>query len=128
MEDADEVVDVNASGAFVPLGCMPCDHDELDEWIAVGMPDEWCIGLGYVRQCHGDADGLSETKGNFWVYVADLTTLLSGWGKPYPEVGTDVAADFDHKAETKGKFRVYVNDLAILLDNWGTSAVEPNCP
>jgi hypothetical protein len=128
MEDADEVVDVNATSCAVVLGCMSSGHDDYAEWMAVGQPDEWCESEGYPRQCHGDADGASETKGEYWVYVADLGILLSGWGKAYPAVGSDIAADFDHAAETKGEYRVYVNDLTILLANWGTSSVDPNCP
>jgi hypothetical protein len=102
-----------------------CDADDYNEWAnVVGRPDCWC----YPRQCHGDADNASETKGNYWVYVADLTILLSGWGKAIGDMSdNEICADFDHAAETKGDYRVYVADLGILLANWGTSAVDANC-
>ncbi|MHC4361366.1 MAG: hypothetical protein ACYSTZ_00960, partial [Planctomycetota bacterium] len=74
MEDPDEVVDVNSTGCTEgECHCFP-DQPDCGEWVSVGQPHCWCGGHGYYpRQCHGDADGLSETKGNFWVYVADLT-------------------------------------------------------
>jgi hypothetical protein len=123
MEDADEVVDVNVTGLPIPSGCFPVDHPDCPVWVDAYRPDCWCNPC----QCHGDADGLSETKGNFWVYVADLGSVLSVWGMSSPTVSMGDCANFDHKAETKGNFPVYVGDLTILLANWGTNAVEPNC-
>ncbi|MHC4362240.1 MAG: hypothetical protein ACYSTZ_05390, partial [Planctomycetota bacterium] len=123
MEDADQVVDVNTTSLGVRFGCFPCEHPEYDEWVALGKPECSCC----CRFCYGDADCLAETKGNFWVYVNDLAILLSGWGKPYPDVGSDICADFDLLAETKGNFRVYVNDLTILLEHWGTPDVPCDC-
>jgi hypothetical protein len=129
MEDPDATVDVNCTGCAVEVGCFPCSDPNYSQWVAVGEPDSWCSSKGYLRQCKGDADGASETKQNYWVFVNDLTILLNGWGKAYPAVGSDIAADFDHKSETKQNYRVFVNDLTILLTNWGiANGPAPGCP
>ncbi|HDZ69067.1 MAG TPA: hypothetical protein ENH43_01455 [Phycisphaerales bacterium] len=115
-----------ATGVPVVFECYT--GPDIAEWRAVGSPPGWCASVN-PRQCHGDADGLSETKGNYWVYVQDLNILLAAWGQPLSGLtGNEINADFDHLSETKGNYRVYVQDLNILLANWGTSAVDPNCP
>jgi len=93
-------------------------------WDAVGKPTCWC----FPRQCRGDADGLFEGKGSFWVYGADLSVLLAGWSKTAGALaGSEACADFDHAFEGKGSFQIYGADLTILLANWGTNAVAGDC-
>ena len=112
-----------------------CDISDLNfknQWISVGAPKCWCAEVN-PRQCHGDADGLSETKQSFWTYTRDLTTLLAAWGIRYPEIEGKadsngvplVCADFDRYSESKVPawgFSVYTSDLNILLSNWGDGA------
>jgi hypothetical protein len=109
----------------VTLGGCTGDALFVTEWDSVGNPDAWCAENN-PRQCHGDADGLSETKQSYWTYTGDLNVLLAAWGKPYATIaGQDYAgiplinADFDHLSETKQALRVYTGDLNILLANWG---------
>ncbi|MHC4675321.1 MAG: hypothetical protein ACYTBZ_22780, partial [Planctomycetota bacterium] len=66
MEDwTEDPVVTFVTGPFTcGLDCFPCDHPDYAEWVAAGKPDCWC----HPRQCHGDADGLAEGKGLFWVY------------------------------------------------------------
>lgn len=131
MEDADATPDVNCTGCTVVIDCFPSSDPNYSEWVSVGKPDSWCSSKGYLRQCKGDADGASEGKGNYWVYLNDLNILLAAWGKAYPEVGGDpnIGADFDHLSEGKGNYRVYLKDLNILLSNWGIAdGPAPGCP
>jgi hypothetical protein len=131
MEDADEVVDVNATSCEIVLGCFPGGHPDYSEWDAMGKPDSWC----YPRQCHGDADGAQEGNvkdGYYYVWSADLAALIAGWKQTYggdPAVDTWIAADFDHAIEgdpKSGYFRVWSNDLNVLVANWKTNP-DPNC-
>jgi hypothetical protein len=98
---------------------------DYSEWVTVGKPTCWC----YPRQCYGDADGHSEGKGSYWVFTADLNTMLTAWSKTAGALtGNDACADFDHLPEGKGSYRVFTADLNILLANWGTNATPADCP
>ena len=110
---------------FTEPGCFPCTHPDYFEWLYVGKPDCWC----YPRQCHGDADGLSEGKSNYWVAINDLTILRNAWAKPLGSlVGNEICADFDHTSEGKKLYRVAINDLTILKNNWAIpNGPDPNC-
>lgn len=116
--------------------CFPTDHPDYDEWVAVGKPECWC----YPRQCHGDADGVSQGKQSYWAATCDLEVLKAAWNKPLPEVDDEtittscgdevtlICADFDHLACGKIPYRVCPEDLAILKEHWAiTNGPEPNC-
>ncbi len=136
LEDASEAV-VNLTGAtevqVAGMGGYTGPHPE--QWMAVGQPDCWLASLN-PRQCHGDADGVSQGKNNFWVSTNDLDVLISAWNKTYAElqgkmVGNIplICADFDHLAQGKNQFRVSTNDLDILIANWQVAnAPAPDCP
>jgi len=98
-------------------------------WRAVGRPKCWCRGIN-ARQCHGDADGLSQQKQNYWVFTNDLTILQGAWqiaGGPLTTPG--ICADYDHLPQQKANFRVFTNDLTILQQNWQKANLpDCNCP
>lgn len=136
MEDPAEDVNVVYVPADVnyepgPVDCFPSDHDDYDEWLAVGKPDSWC----FERQCHGDADG-AQFAGK-WVFGPDLTVLIAGWNQEYsgddeldgpdPDELPDtwIAADFDHAAFA-GK-RVFGPDLTVLITYWNQDVVPDDC-
>jgi hypothetical protein len=104
-------------------GCIPSDHPDYQAWLDRSSPQSWCN----PRQCHGDADGLTETRGknDFWVGYPDLDLFLAGFPNPtttYVDEATHpwIAADFDHDIETRGKNDFYVGypDLDIFLANF----------
>ncbi|MDH4240320.1 MAG: hypothetical protein OEW48_12225, partial [Phycisphaerae bacterium] len=138
MENPDEVVTVNVACLFVnvpkpelPTDCYQNEAD-YDQFLEVGSPTCWC----YLRQCHGDADGLKEgsAKAGYWfVGLNDLNILVSAWKVLEPAVAptpsgpgitsvTDGAcADFDHLKEGSAKagyWRVGLGDLNLLVANW----------
>jgi hypothetical protein len=132
LTDPDVAADVDltlAQGVEVCTG-TPCPSSwsqaECDEWITVGQPDCWL----YPRQCHGDADGISEGKKKYWVSTKDLDILVAAWSKPFEQlVGDQICADFDHVTEGKKKYRVATKDLDILVANWNLNdAPAPDCP
>jgi hypothetical protein len=101
--------------------CFPSDDPAYDEWVSVGKPECWC----YVRQCHGDADGLktgSAFLGYTYVSVPDLNILASAYLVKDPTKGpglsgNQICADFDHSKTGSaflGYTRVSVPDLNIL--------------
>jgi hypothetical protein len=103
--------------------------------MAVGQPDCWLSSIN-PRQCHGDADGLSQGKNKFWVSTSDLDVLIASWNKTFAELAGKtvggiplICADFDHTAQGKQQFRVSTNDLDILIANWqAADAPAPDCP
>ena len=107
------------------IDCFPSDHPDYSQWVLVGKPDCWC----YPRQCHGDADNLSQGKQKYWVSTNDLAILVSAWQKPLAQcTGTDICADFAHDPQGKQGYRVSTNDLAILVANWQISnGPAPDC-
>ena len=120
METPEVETNVAAPGCSVDVECYSGMADYA-EWALVGKPLCWC----YPRQCHGDADGLSEGKNNYWVAINDLTILKSAWSLPLGSlVGNDICADFDHLSEGKNEYRVAINDLTILKNNWS----QPDLP
>jgi hypothetical protein len=117
-------------------GCnFPSDHPDYSAWLARSSPPSWCN----PRQCHGDADGLMETRGknDFWVGYPDLDLFLDGFPittLTYVDEATHpwIAADFDHDIETRGKNNFYIGypDLDIFLANFpipGVDGIDPNC-
>ncbi len=108
---------------------------QTDEWQAVGRPDCWLASIN-PRQCHGDADGTSQSKQKFWVSTNDLDILIAAWNKTYDQIKDQkigdvplICADFDHQAQGATKFRVSTNDLDILIANWQLSdRPAPDCP
>ena len=112
----------------------PKDPATKAQWRSVGSPDCW-LRFKNPRQCHGDADGLSETKQTSWVYTNDRAILNAAWNKTYAVIAGQthggvplICADFDHLSETKAVVRVYTNDRGILNANWGQAGGPPaNC-
>lgn len=97
------------------------------QWELVGRPDCWLTSVN-PRQCHGDADGQSQSQNDYWVSTNDLDILIAAWNKPLSQLsGNQICADFDHLPQ--GQYRVSTNDLDILIANWqipnGPSA---DCP
>jgi hypothetical protein len=130
LEDTEPAGDVTYNSCLVSIPPPECYFGQADysEWSIVGKPTCWC----FPRQCYGDADGLSEGKGSYWVYTADLTTMLAAWSKVAPSRGgtltsADACADIDHAFEGKGSYQVYTADLTILLANWGTNSTPNDC-
>jgi hypothetical protein len=130
-------VDPNFDGCSMTVSAgPPCTGDSTfdTQMGLVDSPDCWCKEV-QPRQCHGDADGTSQGKGNYWVELLDLDVLIAAWNKPYgdikgqTEAGTPlICADFDHLPEGKGDYRVALVDLGILIDNWNiTNGPDPNC-
>ena len=130
LEDASEaIVDLTgATNVEVTIGeTYTGTHPE--EWLAVGKPTCWMSSIN-PRQCHGDADGLSEGKQNYWVSTNDIDILISAWNKPLSALtGNQICADFDHLPQGKQNFRVSTNDLDILIANWNqANGPAPDCP
>ncbi len=106
-----------------------------DQWAEVGRPECWIARIN-PRQCHGDADGMSQGKQSFWVSTKDLDILIAAWNKTFPEISGKtvdavplICADFDHLSQGKNKFRVSTNDLDILIANWQLSdKPAADCP
>jgi hypothetical protein len=141
MEDAEDIVEVNAPGCHVEIGCYPSAKEpDYTQWKEVNEPACWC----YPRQCHGDVDDANQgdpKSGYFYVWSTELNALLAGWKQVYsghPEVdGPDadalpdtwICADFDHAMQgdpKSGYFRVWSGDLNVLLANWKSNP-DPNC-
>jgi hypothetical protein len=133
------VTSVYEDGAFTQVNfTAPICYTgpQLAQWQAVGEPDCWCSSVN-PYQCHGDADGLGEGKGNYHVSSNDLNTLLAAWNKNFAAIdGLDyngiplICADSDHLPEGKGAYRVSSNDLNTLLWYWNNKngAVPADCP
>ena len=132
LENATEA-EVDLSGATdyqVTIGATTAytgPHPE--QWEAVGMPDCWVSTIN-PRQCHGDADGTSQGKQQFWVSTNDLDILIAAWNKPLGSLsGNQICADFDHMPQGKQQFRVSTNDLDILIANWNKAgSPAADCP
>jgi hypothetical protein len=101
----------------------------------LGKPMCWCGNVN-PRQCHGDADGRSQGKKEYWASTDDLDVLIAAWNKPLGEIEGKtvdgvplICADFDHEAQGKKKYRVSTNDLDILIANWNiANKPDPDCP
>jgi hypothetical protein len=107
--------DVVYTGCEIYTGCLAKDDPNWSEWDDLGQPECWC----WPRQCHGDADGITEGKELFRVGSYDLGILKDAWQKTAAQLtGNDACADFDHVAEGKELFRVGGFDLGILKANW----------
>jgi hypothetical protein len=125
LEDASEAVVDLAGATNVPIQGVGSFLGPVDnEWLSVGQPACW-LSSRNPRQCHGDADGLSQGSQNFWVSTNDLDILIAAWNKTYEEISNQtihgvplICADFDHEAQGSNKFRVSTNDLDILIANW----------
>ncbi|MGD0571784.1 MAG: hypothetical protein ABSB11_02040 [Sedimentisphaerales bacterium] len=119
-----------------PCDCFPSSDPAYNDWVAFGKPACWC----YLRQCHGDADGLTQgnTKsGLYYVGTNDLNVLVGAWQVLEPPKGPGIAtitvngipgicADFAHDAQgnTKtGIYRVGTNDLNKMITYW--QVLEP---
>jgi len=139
---SDSHVDMGAAeynSLFLNSECFPKAHPTYAEWLNVGKPNCWC-GLyataARPRQCHGDADGISQGKNKYWISTNDLDILIAAWNKPFAEIesqtlyGIDlICADFDHRPQGKNAYRVSVKDLDILIANWQlTDGPDPDCP
>jgi hypothetical protein len=136
LEDASEATvdlagatDVQIGGGSSYTGPQP------DEWQAVGEPDCWIASIN-ARQCHGDADGVSQGKQKYWVSTNDLDILIAAWNKSFAQIEGQtvgdvplICADFDHLSQGKQKYRVSTNDLDILIANWqAADSPAPDCP
>jgi hypothetical protein len=130
-------VRAEASGAGIAVGDvaaagLPVDHPDYDEWVEVGEPICW----SYSRQCHGDADGASEGRQQYWVSTDDLDILIAAWNKTFAEIDGQtvngvplICADFDHEAQGTNSYRVSTDDLDILIANWNmANAPAGDCP
>jgi hypothetical protein len=126
MEDPNEVVDVILPEPVCVEfrcceECMKSSSPFYSDWAAWGKPDCWC----YSRQCRGDATGTP--LGPYWVQLADLNVLKSGWYKVDTVLATipnGICADFNHSA--LGPYRVQLADLNILKTYWYNTVV-PEC-
>lgn len=136
LEDASEaVVDLTGATEIQISGVGGYTGPQPEEWQAVGQPDCWLSSIN-PRQCHGDADGVSQGKNKFWVSTNDLDVLIASWNKTFAELDGQmvggvplICADFDHTAQGKQKFRVSTNDLDILIANWqAADAPAADCP
>lgn len=139
-----KVIEKNDAGESDPLTwsftveCFPglSTDAKYVQWSIVDKPDCWCAVIN-PRQCHGDADGKSETKSNFWAASNDLTILSAAWNKNYATIAGQTAgtyntplicADFTHTAETKSNFRAASLDLTALSASWNkANKPDPNC-
>jgi hypothetical protein len=128
LEDASEATLDLTAATNVSVSCLAECYTgpEPAEWAAVGKPDCWCASVN-PRQCHGDADGATQGKQNFWVSTIDLDVMIFAWQQTFAEIDGQVepgsgvpaiCADFDNKFEGKQQFRVGVQDLDILVANW----------
>ncbi len=130
LEDANEaIVDLTgATNVQVTIG-ETNSVGNLEQWEAVGKPLCWVASVN-PRQCHGDADGISEGKNNYWVSTNDLEILIGAWNKPLSSLtGNQICADFDHLPQGKQNYRVSTNDLDILIANWNqANSPLPDCP
>ena len=132
LEDATEpTVDLTgATDAQVNVGpVVAYTGPHMDEWLAVGSPDCWAASIN-PRQCHGDADGLSQGKQKYWVSTNDLDILIAAWNKPLESLSDNqICTDFDNLSQGKQKYRVSTNDLDILIANWQLAdSPAPDCP
>lgn len=106
---------------------LATSHPDYAEWVAVGRPACWA----YPRQCHGDADGLTEgdaSTGIYHVGPQDLNVLVAAWQIKEPPHGPGIAsiengicADFARDKEgneATGYYRVGMTDLNRLVANW----------
>jgi hypothetical protein len=119
-----------ATGAAVGGGAgadlLPASHPDYSEWVAVGKPRCWA----YPRQCHGDADGLSEGSKTGYHYVGnnDLNVLVKAWevrelpfGPGIAAIENGICADFARDKDGNDKtgwYRVGATDLNRLVENW----------
>ena len=132
LEDATEAeVDLSAATDIqINIGAVIAyTGPQPEQWEAVGKPDCWISSIN-SRQCHGDADGTSQGKQQFWVSTNDLDILIAAWNKPLASLsGNQICADFDHMSQGKQQFRVSTNDLDILIANWNKAgSPAPDCP
>ncbi len=99
------------------------------QWELVGKPRCWVSSVN-PRQCHGDADGLSQSANKYWVSTNDLDILIAAWNKPLNQLtGNQICADFDHLPQGQQQYRVSSNDLDILIANWQIAdGPAPDCP
>jgi len=136
MEDPGQLPPVIYVSVIVPdwdIDCMSSDHPSYDQWVAVLKPGCWCRENhpdANPRQCHGDADGTSQGKQNFWVSTNDLDILVAAWSKPFEQLtGNQICADFDHASQGKQYFRVSTDDLDILVAGWSQANLPlADCP
>jgi hypothetical protein len=127
--------DANLTGACgVSITVVPdCYVGQADysEYEAAGKPECWC----YLRQCHGDADGLkqgSAKTGYTYVDTDDLDIMSAGWQKKEPPKGSGIlgltvngvpvaCADFAHNKQGSAKTgytRVDTDDLDLMSAYW----------
>lgn len=125
-EAEDVTVQASQLLAFdVPTEAIKNTAPFYDDWVAFGRPDCWA----YVRNCRGDADGVSGLGGAVPVYQSDLAIFLSAYGQPNANLPVNgICADFDRMSGLGGAVRVYTGDLAILLQYFGQpTANVPEC-
>ncbi len=115
------------SGAVSASAFSALSSVQRSQWEAVGRPSCWLRSVN-PRQCHGDADGNSQSSSKYWVSTNDLDILISAWNKPLSALtGNQICADFDHRAQSG--YRVSTNDLDILIANWQIAdGPAPDCP
>ena len=115
--------------------CWTGDATSRFTWESVGAPACWCSSIN-PRQCHGDADGQSEGKMNYFVATQDLNILIQAWNqKRWELVGQSyngvelICADLNHTPQGKGaEYPVSTDDLSILLSNWNIpGGPAPDC-
>jgi hypothetical protein len=108
---------------FTDPECLKRTASEYGDWAAWNKPKCWC----YTRQCRGDATGTP--LGPYWVQLADLNVLKSGWYKVDTVLATipnGICADFNHAA--LGPYRVQLADLNILKAYWyKVESLVPEC-
>ena len=112
-------------GAFVD---MVSRVGVIQEWLTMSEGEfthastPWYPCWENPRQCHGDADGLAEFMGRYWVYNNDLTILTAAFGTSEGEPGYNPCADFDRNGEVNEDDEIIINTWFRVLD------VPADCP
>lgn len=128
LEDTSEASTNLPTTCPVVVDCWTGDAASRTEWQSVGSPSCWCASV-QPRQCHGDSDGLSSGKKNYWVAAGDLTILKAAWQIPNgPTTTPGICADHDRADSGKKNYRVSATDLTILKKHWQIpNKPDPNC-
>jgi len=130
MENPDQVITTGLPQTIAitapSTDCYPNTKADYALWVTYGKPTCWC----FPRQCHGDADGKTESpdgKTSYHVAFNDLNILLANW-LDKAGVPAGYCADMDHHLESpdgKTSYHVAFNDLNVLLANWLDKASAP---
>ena len=142
MEDASEVIPVEACYTVAPADCFPSTFTTYADWVTYLKPKCWCNKLADPAatgdyQCDGDADGInSGTPYYYRVYTGDIGAIIANWRKKMGDPVLNPCADIDHiSSGAPYYYRVYTGDVGRIITNWrkkdagtGGTALPGNCP